>query len=1444
MARLSKRFFGVVLVVVVLILVGLGGLFRTDIGRTFVRDTAISLAETQGWDLSIGRLSGALPFEVKAEDIVVADGKGEFLRVGGADVLLDPAALIAGRLSFEVIVLERVFVTRAPEVPTASPAATPEPSTGTPLLPGIPITVRALSVSPLTLGPEIAGETVVLDINANTSVDAETGIDVGLKVTRLDGDGAIEGRLSSDAALSRLKTSIKGQSDQGGWVSRLLGLPGEPAIRVTLDGEGPVESFEARYGVSAGEGLETRGTISLGSLQPLAMTVAGSARATTFIPAKLRSDISGEATYRLGIAMDQDFSRLTVEGLKIDAPEVAVVGQFALDLRAGTLKADGSAELLKPSLARSFMPELDVGQVRLEINAAGPMLGPLINAEIFVGEPALAGNQALAITAKVAAQVTPTIGASLDGTVSVDVAGLRLSDAPEGSTGDRVSAGARFALADDVLKLSGIDVRTGPASIAGDASMNLVTSAATLSVDVSHDQLEHLAPPLRSGRLESTFHGEYDGTHAVVQVGGRLLDLRASDPNLAPVLSRPVEFWVSARQTSATGWDVSSLELTTGSIATSARGDVDLATLMGDLAASVRVGDLAVLDISETLTGGSASMTATARGSFEAAEIEWSLVTQDLRAHGLNFPRITGEGSLRTKSTTLAGPLSIEAETPVGRVRATTDLSFDGKVLALSEIEFRRAMDTIRGALAMTPEPLGVNGVLDVSVDSLKDWATLAELDLSGGLKTRVEASHVDGKQRLVVTAMLNDIAIAGEAPLTVKRIDGTATVEDALGTPMIDANAVVSDAAMDMALLDNLEVSAVGGMVDLRFDLKGSGAVDGKGLRVETAGTVAFVDGMGVGLDTLMIEGAEANLRLLQPTRATLAGDVAMLSPTSLSLFGGTLNLAGEMDRKGLRGKLEAENISLPPIARLAGTWLTSGVLNASGAISGPIVAPNGRFNLAMTDITGLGPPNTELPPMSLEITADLSDGALESSAAVSGIGEVPFEARLVTRVPGRDVVVPLEAKFTWRGGLSEIVAALPIDGNLIAGDAGIDLDFVGEFDTRDGTIKPARTSGLISLRNGRVENFISGAILDPLNVMVRLDGTRLVIERMEASDTTGGVLRVTGAVDLIEPTRPRVTLDAVMEAMTVARRDDAEVQLNAQLSLRSGQDRYAVSGEIVNHLTEIRLIGALPAEVVDLAVEEVRDGVAVTPEIAREKSSATGPPVDLDVEFSAPGRIFVRGRGLDSEWGGNIQVSGTAAAPRLAGSIGPVRGGFEFAGRRFELGEGGVSFSGGAEVEPELNISATHEATGFKALVAVTGTPSKPEIELSSDPSYPEDEILAKILFGKFTARLTATEALQLAQSTRTLLSGEPGTLDKIRGAIGVDVLTFAPGASESELGRLKAGKYVRDDLFVGVEQGTTAGSTRSIVEWYLTPKVTVEGTVGSGSESTLGIQRRWEY
>lgn len=1440
MARLFKWTAGVALVLLVVGLASLAGLFRTDMGRSTLSDAIVSVAEAQGWRLSIGNLSGALPFEVKAKDIAVADGKGEFLRIDAADIRLDPMTLIKGRLSFEVIDFDRVLVARMPEVPKNGASTAGEASVGSPRLPGIPISVRALSISPLTLGAEIAGETVVLDINANTSVDAATGVEAGFNVTRVDGDGAIEGQLAANPALTHLKASIKGQSDQGGWISRLLGLPGAPAIQVTLDGEGPVETFEARYEVSAGEGLKTDGTIRLGSVQPLAMAVAGGARVVALVPSAFRSQIAGGVDYRLTIAAAPEFSRVSVEDVKIDTPEITLTGDLGVDLRSGTLEAVARAKLLDPSIVKAFLPGADLGDAAVKINASGPLLGPSVNVEVLVAHPALAENRAEAVEAKIAA----TIGASIEGNVSMAVAGLRLPDAPPRSIGDTLKGQARFVVANDVLKLSGIDVQTGPAKVVGDATMNLVSSTASLAVEVSHDRLDTLAPALDAGRLESTLHAENDGNHAAVQMGGQLLELRSGDPALAPVLSETAEFWLSARQISAFGWAISELEIANDVIAASARGSVDLATRAGEAAVSVRLDDLAALDVSETLTSGSAGLTVTAKGSVDAADIAWTLTAKDLGVHGQVFPRIVGEGAIRVEATILSGPVKIDLETPVGPARATADFRFDGALLTLAKIDVARADDRILGALAITPEPLFATGELDLTVSQLADWAGLAGLDLGGGLSARVEARHVAGKQHAIASAILDNLTRAGGTPLRIESINVGARLEDVLGMPKIDANIVARNAMTGEALLDNLTISTAGNLSDLRVDVKGAGTIGDEALRLETAGSVALEDGVGLRVDALKVEGAQTRLVLLKPTRATLVGGAGTLSSTSLSLFGGTLDLAGEMDGVGIRGRLDARDIDLPPIATLVGQRLSSGVLNASGEISGSLDAPDGRLTLAVKDVRGGGSSETEFPPVSLEIGAGLTKGILQGQAMISGIGGAPFEARLATRVPGDDPVVPLRATLKWQGELGDIVAALPVDGTLVGGKAGIDLDFMGELDIRDGSIKPSKTSGVIGLREGRVENFVSGAILDPLDAVVRLDGTRLVVDKLEAGDTTGGVLRVNGAVDLVEPSKPRVDLDLAMETMTVARRDDAEVQLNAKLNLRSREDRLAVTGEIVNHLTEIRLIGALPSEVVELTVEEIRDGVAVAREGEPETAPTAGPPVDLDIKFSAPGKIFVRGRGLDSEWGGDIRISGSAAKPRLAGSIGPVRGGFEFAGRRFELGDGGVSFSGGDDIEPELNISATHEGADFKALVSVTGTPSKPEIALSSDPSYPEDEILAKILFGKFTARLTATEALQLAQSTRTLLSGEPGTLDKIRSAIGVDVLTFAPGASEGELGRLKAGKYVRDDLFVGVEQGATAGSTRTIVEWHLTPKVTVEGTVGSSSESTLGIQRRWEY
>ena len=63
---------------------------------------------------------------------------------------------------------------------------------------------------------------------------------------------------------------------------------------------------------------------------------------------------------------------------------------------------------------------------------------------------------------------------------------------------------------------------------------------------------------------------------------------------------------------------------------------------------------------------------------------------------------------------------------------------------------------------------------------------------------------------------------------------------------------------------------------------------------------------------------------------------------------------------------------------------------------------------------------------------------------------------------------------------------------------------------------------------------------------------------------------------------------------------------------------------------------------------------------------------PVNLDVVVESSGRTFVRGRGLDSEWQGQVSVSGKASQPSVTGSVSAVRGNADFLGKNFDLKRG----------------------------------------------------------------------------------------------------------------------------------------------------------------------------
>ena len=81
------------------------------------------------------------------------------------------------------------------------------------------------------------------------------------------------------------------------------------------------------------------------------------------------------------------------------------------------------------------------------------------------------------------------------------------------------------------------------------------------------------------------------------------------------------------------------------------------------------------------------------------------------------------------------------------------------------------------------------------------------------------------------------------------------------------------------------------------------------------------------------------------------------------------------------------------------------------------------------------------------------------------------------------------------------------------------------------------------------------------------------------------------------------------------------------------------------------------------------------------------------------------------------------------------------------------------GSAACPIQNPIAETESAGVDVEVSVQGNGLNPEITFSSNPALPEEEILARLLFGGSITDLSATDAVQLGAALASLRGGGGG-------------------------------------------------------------------------------------
>jgi autotransporter translocation and assembly factor TamB len=229
------------------------------------------------------------------------------------------------------------------------------------------------------------------------------------------------------------------------------------------------------------------------------------------------------------------------------------------------------------------------------------------------------------------------------------------------------------------------------------------------------------------------------------------------------------------------------------------------------------------------------------------------------------------------------------------------------------------------------------------------------------------------------------------------------------------------------------------------------------------------------------------------------------------------------------------------------------------------------------------------------------------------------------------------------------------------------------------------------------------------------------------------------------------------------------------------------------------------------------------------------------LDVAVTIDRNAWIRRADANIELGGALRVDKAPGGPaRVSGTIRLVRGWYAFQGRRFNLDEGTILFTGEDPPNPGLEITASYRTGDTRVFVEIGGTAEKPTLTLSSDPTMEQGDILAVLLFGKPASELGRGESLDFQRQALSLASGYvmPELRTSVLETLGLD--TFEVGLEE-----VRAGRYVAQDVFVSLAQefGTQAGQVVGL-EYSLTPNVSVKASTSTRGNSSVDLQWHRRY
>ena len=1369
----------------------IGALFfgiNTELGHRYVVRQINNLEMASGLDIDVGRIEGSIFGSLTIHDITLKDPKGVFFQAPRAELDWRPFSYFRNHVDIRALTIPAARLRRLPEL-----RSTGDPNA--PLLPDLDIDIGRLQVGRLAIDPAVTGQRHMLSLNGRAKI-ADGRAQVALDTGAIAGPGLAGGdrlllRLDAVPEDNRFDLGVRVDAPANGFVAGMTGI--KQPIVAAIGGRGSWSNWQGR--AQAILGGKPFANLSIGGRDGT-FTVNGPVRPGSLVPAAYQKLVAPLVQVNLVTSLAE---RRANTRLRLNSAAFAVAADGILDLgrsQYGNMRV--AARLLQPG---AIAPNLTGRDVRLALVLNGGFATPRVAYDL---QAASMGFGAMALQG-----LRATGGARIDTDriivpISARVGRITGFDASIGSLMTNVALDGSLAISgtkilSDNLRLRSdrvnataiivADIAKGQyrAGLQGRINNYLLRGIGLLDIESHMDVVTERNGFGIRGRVAARTR-RIDNASARDFLGGNAIVSANINMNPAGVIS-----FDNLRLAAPL------MRITSGSGTYSPDGRVNI-RLAG---ISNAYGPVTVV-----VTGTATQPQVRLRAARPGFGIGLANVDAQIRSTSRGY-EIVASGQSQY------GPFSANVLVLTGRGPLTVEI----RRLVFAGITFTgRVVQTAAGPFAGT-------------------------LSMSGsGLNGTIRLAAAGRVQRADISARADGARIPGDPPILIQRglIQATATLYP-------NAPSIVGDVQVAGVRRGDLLIQ----LARARINYQG-GRGQAQILAQGTSG-VPFRIASNVALTPTHIRAAaqgvvnRINFRLAQPADVRKVGNAWQLAPTTIVLPQGNVRVAGSFGGSGMviRSRLDGLDLSLfnvfaPPLG-LGGR--ATGSLDFSQPSGASFPRADMRINIANFTRTGIAAISD---PVNIAMAGTLrpEGGALAAVIRRAGnvIGRAQVRLQPLSPAAGswttRLLASPLSGGIRYNGPAQVLWSLAGMTQQQLSGPIGVAADFSGR-------VQSPQFNGVVRANNLTFEDETYGTRITNLAVQGRF--TSSTFELTQLSGRAGqGTVTGRGSVGLAANAGFPIDIRLAFQNAQLARGDAIGATVSGNVAITNSRASGAlISGDLELPDVRYEIIRQGAAQVAELEGVRRKGEPLVRPDQVNRDSAA--PSIwKLDLRVRADNRVFVSGMGLESEWQTDLRIRGTSASPRVVGNARVIRGTFSFAGQRFELTTGEVTFTGSQPINPRLNIAASGEVKDVTITMSITGSSTDPQIRFASSPALPQDEIMARLLFGGSVTELSALQLVQLGASLNSLRGGGGGLnpLGKLRSATGAARLRILGADQATGRGTaLAAGFYLGNNIYLEVITDAR-GFTATQLEIALSKALSILSQAGTSGSTNVNVRYRKQY